>query len=127
MEGRWGVFRGQSSHFNIVSNSSSLFASLPTALTNRLPFPVLYITETHAVFESEQTGMVEGGTLLPSVPNPPSPDAENQERMGADPNGTVLSESSEGTKDTSCVCPPFETRGSELPGFPRMSRPYRTG
>ena len=43
---------------------------------------MLYITETHAVFESEQTGVVEGGTslpLLPSVPNLPSPDAENQD------------------------------------------------
>jgi hypothetical protein len=28
--------------------------TLPTSLTNSLPFPVLYITETHAVFESEQ-------------------------------------------------------------------------
>ena len=53
--------------------------TLPTSLTNRLAFPVLYITETHSVFESEQTGVVEGGTSLPSIPTPRSPDAENQD------------------------------------------------
>ena len=45
---------------------------------------MLYITETHAVFESEQTGVVEGGTLLPLLPSVPKlspPDAENQDRF----------------------------------------------
>jgi hypothetical protein len=91
---------------------------------------VLYITETHAVFESEQTGVVEGGTSLPlllSVPNLPSPNAENQDgflqKIAKDakfPSAKRISESGSGSSQiqdsyTRSVYWPRETCPRETP------------